>query len=119
MFDFAGMATAFSSILDGPFFAGAIIYPGTPVKDDGGSIITPGTPVVVDCMVQRDVCTERMRADADFQEKDVRLIITGVDELTTEPKVQILEGPHVGSYVLRSTDRDPAAFGWECRARAA
>lgn len=119
MFDFAGMAGAFSSILDGPFFAGSIIYPGTPVKDDGGSIITPGTPVVVDCMVQRDVCTERMRADADFQEKDVRLIITGVDELTTEPKVHILEGPHVGSYILRSTDRDPAAFGWECRARAA
>lgn len=119
MFDFAGIASAFSGLMGGPFHAGVAIYQGTPIKDDGGSIVTPGTPVTFDCMVQRDVCTEAMRADADFTEKDCRLIITGLDDLSTEAKVQILEGPHIGAYSLRSVERDPAACGWECRGRAA
>lgn len=119
MFDFHAMASGFSALLGGPFNAATVNYPGTPVIDAGGSIISPGTPIVQDCMCQRDVCTEQMRADADFQERDVRLIITGLDALTTEATVIILAGPHVGTYALRSATRDPAAFGWECRARAA
>lgn len=119
MFDFGSMAAAFSAMLGGPFHSGAAIYAGTPVKDDGGTIITPGTPVTYDCMVQRDACTETMRADADFTAKDCRLIITGLDDLTTDAKIHILEGPHIGAYSLRSVDRDPAACGWECRGRAA
>lgn len=119
MFDFHGMATAFSDMMDGPFHAGVAITMTDAETDDGGDIVVAGSEVRADCMVQRDVCTERMRADADFQEKDCRLIITGLDELTTEAKVEILVGPHVGLYSLRSVDRDPAAFGWECRGRAA
>jgi len=119
MFDFHSMAASFSSMMGGPFHPGTANYPGTPVTDLGGSIVSPGTPVKYDCSVQRDVCTEQMRADADFQEKDVRLIITGLDELTTEASVAILSGPHAGTYALRTATRDPAAFGWECRARAA
>ena len=119
MFDFHSMATAFSSIADGPFHAGVAITVTGAQTDDGGDIISAGSEVRADCMVQRDVCTERMRADADFQERDVRLIITGLDALTTEAKVEILAGPHAGKYSLRSVDRDPAAFGWECRGRGA
>jgi hypothetical protein len=118
MFDFAGMADAFSSANGGPFHPGTVTYPGTPDVDAGGSIISPGTPIVQDCMVQRDICTEQMRSDADFQERDVRLIITGLDALTTEAAVEILAGPHAGAYALRTATRDPAAFGWECRGRA-
>lgn len=119
MFDFAGIASAFSGVLGGPFYASTAITPGEAVKDDGGSIVTPGTPTVENCLAQRDICTERMRADADFTEKDVRLIVTGIDSLTTDAKILISTGPHAGTYVLRSVDRDPASCGWECRGRAA
>lgn len=120
MFDFAGMATAFSSMNGGPYWAATINHAGTPITDDGGSIITPGTASTQPCTVQVDVVTQSMRLDDDFQERDVRLIILGVDALTIEPSVTITDpmSPFYGNtYELKTTGRDPAALGWECRAR--
>ena len=118
MFDFESAALAMSDRVGGPFHAANIIYRAAPATDAGGSITAPGGVTLVACKAQRDVCTEQMRAEEDFQEKDVRLIVLGVSSLDTSATITITEGPHVGSYALRSATRDPAAFGWECRGRA-
>lgn len=116
---FAQVAGAVSSAFGGPFHTGALLYDGEPVYDDGGSIVTPGEPFTMPCEVQVDVVTEAMRADADFLERDVRLLIIGPASLTTEPRVSVTVGPFAGmTYELRSAARDTLAFGWECRARA-
>lgn len=119
MFDFAGIANAFSSAHGGPFHAATINHDGTPTYDSGGSITAPGTPTSEACTVQVDIATLAMRGDTDFQERDVRLLVLGVDALTTTPTITVTAGPFAGTtYALRSVTRDPAALGWECRGRA-
>lgn len=118
MFDYAAFATSFSSANGGPFHAASANYAGDPLTDAGGSITSPGTPTSFPCECQVDVVTLAMRADADFQERDVRLLIIGLDALTTDASIVISAGPYIGFYELKSVARDPAAFGWECRGRA-
>jgi hypothetical protein len=116
---FRQIAGAVSAAVGGPYHAATLTYPGTPVFDDGGSIISPGTPVEVSCRVQVDSVTEAMRQAEGFLERDVRILILGPDMLTTEPDLSISAGPFSGqSYSLITVQRDPLAFGWECRARA-
>lgn len=116
---FAQVAGAVGAAFGGPFAAGLLLYDGEPVYDDGGSIVTPGEPFTMPCEIQVDVCTEAMRADADFLERDVRLLILGPAALTTVPRVSVTAGKFAGqTYELRSVARDPLAFGWECRGRA-
>lgn len=117
---FAQVASAVGAAVGGPYHAGLLLSDGTPVKDAGGSITTPGTPTQTACTVQVDAVTEAMRADADFLERDVRLLILGPAALTTAPQVSVTAGPFAGAvYELRSVTRDPLGCGWECRARAA
>jgi hypothetical protein len=115
---FRQIAGAVSAQFGGPYAAGKLLYPGTPVYDDGGSIITPGTPSEVDCQIQVDVCTESMRLDAGYLSTDVRLVILIDGELDTTPDARVDAGKFAGNtYSLQSADRDTLGFGWQCRAR--
>jgi hypothetical protein len=102
------MANGFSAMAGGPFTDATLWWAGTPVTDDGGSIVDPGTPV------------EAMRADADFQQEDVRLLILSAG-LTTVPdeaaEVVIEAGDNAGRYAIQTVGRDPVGIGFECRAR--
>jgi len=116
---FAQIANGFSAVFGGPFHDARLHYAGTPTIDAGGSITAPGTASTVNCRVQVDVVTEAMRRDTDFLERDVRLLIIGPALLTTEPDVEVVEGPFAGQrYSLRAVGRDPMGLGWECRGRA-
>lgn len=115
---FAQIAGAVSEAVGGPFHPAILHYPGEPVMDDGGSIVDPGTPSQVPCRAQVDAVTEDMRLDADFLARDVRLLILGPVMLTTEPELEITEGPFAGQrYSIRAVSRDPLGLGWECRGR--
>ena len=115
---FRQIAGAVSSAVGGPYADGKLLYPGTPVYDDGGSIITPGMPVDVGCRVQVDVATDAMRTDAGFMAEDVRLLILDPETLTREPTLMISAGPFAGKvYSLMTVQRDPLGFAWECRGR--
>lgn len=116
---FREIAGLVSEAVGGPYAAGKLLYAGVPVKDDGGDIVEPGNPSEVACRVQVDRVTEAMRQEDGFLERDVRLLILGPDNLTTDPDVSVTDGPFNGqSYSLQTVGRDPLGFGWECRARA-
>jgi hypothetical protein len=117
---FAEIARSFSGMAGGPYHAARLLWPGTPTLDTGGSVTSAGTPTEADCEAQVDVATDAMRADADFQERDVRLLILA-DGLDTPPddtaRLAVDAGPNAGVYSIRSTGRDPAGVGYECRGR--
>ena len=116
---FRDIALAVSGAVGGPYHAGTLNYPGEPVYDLGGSIVSPGSPSSVSIHVQVDNVTEAMRLDADFQERDVRLLILGPDALDSVPTVSVTAGPFSGqTYSIRSVSRDTLGFAWECRGRA-
>lgn len=116
---FAQIASAVRQAIGGPYHDATLLYDGEPEYDAGGSIVSPGNATTLPCLVQVDAVTEAMRVDADFMERDVRLLILGPETLTSEPRVRIEDGPFEGqAYELRSVARDPLGFGWECRARA-
>jgi hypothetical protein len=117
---FASIANGFSAMTGGPFTDATLWWAGTPVMDAGGSIVSPGTPVEQDCRVQVDVATEAMRADADFQQEDVRLLIlsAGLSVVPDEAAEVVIEaGDNAGRYAIQTVGRDPAGVGFECRAR--
>lgn len=114
---FRALATGFSSVAGGPYWPAVLRWPGTPTLDTGGSVTTPGTPVEADCQVQVDVATEAMRADADFQQNDVRLLILSDTRPDEAAKAEIATGPKAGIYALQSVSDDPAGIGYECRGR--
>lgn len=116
---FRQIAGSISAAVGGPYAPGKLIYPGTPVYDDGGSIIEPGVPYEVDCQVQVDAVTEAMRLDAGYLAEDVRLIVLVDRAPDTTPKVRVDAGPFAGNaYSIQTAERDTLGFGWQCRARA-
>ena len=115
---FAQIAGAVSSAFGGPYHAAKLLYAGVAVKDEGGSIVTPASPVSVDCQVQVDSATDAMRAEEEFVEGDVRLLILGLSSIAEKSKIRMDAGPFAGQvYAVQSKGRDTMAFGWECRAR--
>jgi hypothetical protein len=117
---FAGIATSFSDTFGGPFADAQAIWPGVPVKDDGGSIVSPATPIQKPCKAQVCAPTEGMRADAGFLEKDMRIVVLSATldgALDTSADVVIAAGPHAGRWDLQSALLDTAGIGWVCRGR--
>jgi hypothetical protein len=116
---FADIATSFSAAFGGPFHAGKVRWPGTPVME-GGSIITPGTPEEYDCAVQVDVVTEAMRGEDGYTDKDMRLIVLApglaraVDSSAT---VELLAGPHIGVWMIASNAKDTLGCAYDGRGR--
>jgi hypothetical protein len=117
---FADIALNFSAIFGAGFWDVHVIGKGTPVYDDGGSIVTPGTPVIRSCSAQVDAATEAMRLADGFTEADRRILVLSATldgEITTDERIQILDGPFAGTWGIESVTRDPAAIYWELRGR--
>jgi hypothetical protein len=109
---FAGFARAISSAMGGPYQEATLERRAAPQFDDGGSIIAPGALETSACLVQIDDLTRDMRADADFVEGDVRLIILA-DGLEFVPNTD----SKVAGYSIRSVSSDPMGIGYVCRGR--
>lgn len=116
--DFAGAFAAAASMVPEVFIAATARWPGTPVQDAGGSITAPGAPTNMPVVVQFDKCSTAMRSADDFLETDVAIIVLTADApLTTEAVIIVATGERAGTWSLKSTTRDPASVGWECRGR--
>lgn len=116
---FAQIATAVSSAFGGPYHAGKLRWPGTPVLD-GGSIVSPGTPEEYDCSVQVDAVTEAMRGQDGYTDRDMRLLILApglARAVDTSATVEVLAGPHVGTWMIASNASDVLGFAFDGRGR--
>lgn len=117
---FADIALGVSAAIGGGFHDALAKWPGTPTYDDGGSITAPGTPVQKACSVQVDAATERMRVAEGFVDTDMRLLVLAATiegDLDTKATIEVLDGPHAGSWSLATCDRDPCGVYFECRGR--
>lgn len=118
---FAGIGLAFSAVFGGPYWPAQIITQGEIEYDDGGSIIPgSGEPTRRDCMAQVDAATLSMRQAEGFIEKDRRIIVladTLTGEISTEDRIELLQGPFAGLWGIESVDRDTGAAGLELRGR--
>lgn len=116
------LASVFGAAFGGFYLPGRVLLPGARQFDSGGSII-PGAPEVsVDCRVQVDAVTERMRQSDGYADRDMRLLILSAGlaaEVTTDCRVEVLQGPHAGLWLVASVDRDPAGAYFDCRGRRA
>lgn len=117
---FADIALGISAAIGDGFHDARAKWPGMPTLDTGGSITAPGTPIVKACSVQVDAATEAMRSADGYQDKDVRILVladTLDAELDGDARIEVLAGPHAGSYMIASVDRDPIGIYFECRGR--
>lgn len=119
---FAQVAGAVSAAFGGPYHAAKLKWAGTPTKDDGGSITAAGTATEYDCQVQVDSVTEAMRAEAGYRERDVRLIVLAPNlgrAVDADATVQVLAGPHAGTWSIESETKDVLGFAYDGRGRRA
>lgn len=117
---FGEIGMAFSSVLGGPFHDARTIEQIAPVYDDGGSIVTPGTVAHRACQAQVDSAIQRIRDSGSFVDTDLTFIVLAATlegGLNTEARIQILEGPHAGTWSVDMLERDPVAAGWVGRGR--
>lgn len=117
---FASIARGFSAQYGAPYTDGTIVWPGTPVEDEGGSIEEPGTPVELPCKVQVSSPSQRMRLQEGFVETDMQLNILReglAREVDTTATVTIASGLHAGTWSIESNTGDSAGVGYVCRGR--
>lgn len=119
---FAAKAAAISAQFGGPYHAALIVDYAAPVYDDGGSIVTAGARQTRACQAQVDAATQAMRAVDGFTEADMRILVLAdglAGSITTDSRVEITAGPHVGNWLVASVARDPLGIYWELRGRRA
>lgn len=119
----ADIALGFSTVLGAGYHSARIITQGEIQHDDGGSII-PGSdvPTYRACSAQVDSATEAMRLSEGFTEQDRRILVlagTLAGDISTAEQIEFLEGPFVGTWMIESVGRDPAATYHELRGRPA
>ncbi|PTQ13739.1 hypothetical protein CLG96_00160 [Sphingomonas oleivorans] len=115
----ADIATGISATFGGPFHPARVITQSGGGYDDGGSWI-PGTVAYRDCRVQVDQVSEAMRGGDGYSEGDMRFLIlaaTLAGSLDSDARIELLEGPHAGIWIVSSLTRDPAGLYWEGRGR--
>ncbi|MBH0112714.1 hypothetical protein I5E68_07085 [Novosphingobium sp. YJ-S2-02] len=119
---FAQIGLAFGEAFGGIFWDARVIT-NTPAEyDDGGSIIAPGGVEHRPCKAQVDAATQTMRQAEGFTEKDRRIIVlagTLEGEISTEERIEFLEGPFEGVWMIEAVARDTGAAGFELRGRKA
>ncbi|TZG26513.1 hypothetical protein [Sphingomonas montanisoli] len=118
---FAGIAQGISAMFGGPYHAAQVITFTETEYDAGGSIVSPGVEVRRDCQAQIDVATEAMRAEG-YASGDVRFLILAATlsgTIDTDAKVEVLAGPHVGTWHVSQIERDPMGVYYAGRGRRA
>jgi hypothetical protein len=117
---FAGIAQALPIQI---YFAARVIDQADTELDEGGSIPDDqGEPTFRTCMVQVDAATEAMRQADGYAEGDVRFLILAATlegTVNTDATVEVLEGPHVGTWLVSAIERDPLAIYHQGRGRRA
>ncbi len=91
-----------------------------PTKDAGGRITASATPIVADAQVQVTRATDGMRADAGFIQGDVRVIVLAAGlarKVDRSATVNVLAGPHLGSYSLETESADSVMLAFDGRGR--
>lgn len=119
---FADIGLAFSAAFGGIFWPSRIITDTPAEWDDGGSIITPGGIVYRPCQAQVDAATLAMRQTEGFVEQDRRIIVLAATLeglISTNDRIEILEGPFAALWNIESVSRDTGAAGFELRGRQA
>lgn len=117
---FSDIALGFSTLTGAPYHDARVIHAGAATLDDGGSIVTAGTATARTCKAQVDVATDAMRATDGFVEGDVRILVLAhslVGAISTDETIQVLTGPHAGTYSIQSVERDAAGIGYQLRGR--
>ena len=118
---FAAMAASLSAAFGGPFHDATVVK-SRPTLNAGGSVATGQAPVTRTCQCQVDACTDAMRREQGYQDKDVRLLIlagTLDGDVEQGERVTVGAGPGAGTYIVMSIDRDPIGIYHECRGRLA
>lgn len=108
-----GIQALFGTAFGVLYLDGTLVRVTLTSDGQGGGTATP-TPQ--SCKLQVDACTEAMRAQAGYTDKDVRIIVlqsgvTGGD-IDTDCKI-IARGV---TYDVAWVTQDPAVSYWECRA---
>lgn len=117
---FAGIARAVSARFEGPYHNAVLSWPGEPVTDAGSSIIEPGEPVTFPCSAQIDVVTEAMRLEAGYTDKDMRVLILAPGlgrAVDSDATLEVLAGPHAGSWSIAGESLDTLGFAFDGRGR--
>lgn len=112
-----GGASALFGELMGTYYLAATLYSDTPTYADDGSMTTGETSTT--CLARVDSATERMRQADGFTQTDRAILVLAssiADDITTDHRIEILEGPYAGSvFSIASADRPPAGSYWLCR----
>jgi hypothetical protein len=114
---FADVAARFSAAMDGPFHDAVVHDRADVVLDAGGSIAVPAVSQQRPCQVQVDTVDEAMRAEAGYAERDAMLIVLGLEQLDTDARLEVMDGPDAGRWSVQSVRTDPAGVGLVCRGR--
>lgn len=117
---FGEIGLAFSGAFGGPYWDARTIEQLAPAYDDGGSIVTPGSVEHRTCSVQIDSAIQRIREAGSYVDTDMTFIIlasTLNGALDTEARIEVLAGPHAGTWSVDMLERDPVAAGWIGRGR--
>jgi hypothetical protein len=114
------LAGIFGAALSPIYDAATLHRRGPAVYDVGGRITAPG-PGEFDCRVQIEAATEAMRADKDFAETDMRLLLLTAS-CSSMPvvgdEVAVRQGHWAGTkWSVKSRGSDPANGAWEMRGR--
>jgi hypothetical protein len=119
---FASRARALSGQYGGPYHSAVVVDYGAPIYDGGGSLSAPRQRIARDCIAQVDAATQAMRSADGFADGDMRILVLADSlsgEITTDSRVEILAGPHIGNWLVASVARDPFGAYWELRGRRA
>lgn len=113
---FLGIANGFNNL-----FGGALLWDGNVITqaaityDDAGSIVSGGAATTRQCKVQCDEATTAMRQSPDFVQGDRRIIIPTASlegQVGTNDRIEFLDGPFAGFWMIQSLENDPANIGW-------
>lgn len=116
----AAAFAAAASVAGSPYHPAELWWPGVATTDDGGDIEDAGTPTTLPCKAQVSQADTRMRQDAQFQERDMKILILayGLTKAPdTDAQVTVQSGPHAGTYALETIGLDTAGVGYVGRAR--
>lgn len=107
-----GIAGIFAAAF-GEIYQDGILRTVTLTDDGTGSLVETATDKPI--KVQTDSCTEAMRQQAGYTDKDVRLLILAQGLTMPNTDARVIDGRGV-EYRLYNVTTDPAQSYFECRA---
>jgi hypothetical protein len=120
---FAGIAQAVGNKVGAPYYAAQILQQATPGYYDDDEVWVPGTAGnPASCRVQILDASEYMKANEGFADGEARFVIlrAGLTIVpTTDDRVEVLDGPRRGLWLVSALSLDSAGIGWTGKGRRA